>query len=175
VTSARKLYTNRLNARASTGPKTVAGKARAAQNARRHGLTVAALGDPAMAREIGRLARELAGASADRERFEAACRIVAAQIDLLHIRQARVPLLSRGLADPEAIERLAAIDLYEGYARALRKRGIRELGSARPPAAKHSAQPIQADSGADGIDLAAVLRKLRARRNPRKHTLGSIL
>jgi hypothetical protein len=175
VTSARKLYTNRLNARASTGPRTAAGKACAAQNARRHGLTVAALSDPAMAREIGRLARELAGAHADRERFEAACRIVAAQIDLLHVRQARLPLLSKAFEDPESIKRLAAIDLYEGYARALRKRGIREFGSARPPVAKDSAQPIWANNGADGIDLPAVLRKLRGRRNPRKHTSGSVL
>jgi hypothetical protein len=34
VTSARKIEANRRNARASTGPRTVAGKARAAQNAR---------------------------------------------------------------------------------------------------------------------------------------------
>ena len=42
MTSARKLEANRRNARASTGPRTAAGKARAAQNARRHGLSLAA-------------------------------------------------------------------------------------------------------------------------------------
>ncbi len=39
MTSSRKINTNRENARKSTGPSSVAGKQRAAQNARRHGLT----------------------------------------------------------------------------------------------------------------------------------------
>jgi hypothetical protein len=43
VSSLRKLYANWLNARFSTGPRTAAGKARAAQNARKHGLRVPAL------------------------------------------------------------------------------------------------------------------------------------
>ena len=39
MTSGRQLAANRANARRSTGPKTAAGKARSAGNARRHGLT----------------------------------------------------------------------------------------------------------------------------------------
>ena len=46
VASVRKAEANRRNARASTGPRTVAGKARAAQNARRHGLNLPARYDP---------------------------------------------------------------------------------------------------------------------------------
>ena len=38
--SARKIKANRANARASTGPRTKAGKERAAKNSRRHGLSV---------------------------------------------------------------------------------------------------------------------------------------
>jgi hypothetical protein len=70
VTSPRKRRANRRNARASTGPRTAAGKARAAQNARKHGLRVPALRDPAMAKNIGELARKLAGPAADAQRFE---------------------------------------------------------------------------------------------------------
>jgi len=79
VSSLRKLYANWLNARFSTGPRTAAGKARAAQNARKHGLRVPALRDPAMAKNIGALARKLAGPNADAQRFAAACRLVAAR------------------------------------------------------------------------------------------------
>ena len=104
MTSLRQRYANRLNARASTGPRTAAGKARAAQNARKHGLRVPALRDPEKTRNIAELARKLAGPTADAQRFEAACRLVAAQIDLLDIREARLPLLARALEDRAAIK-----------------------------------------------------------------------
>src|SRR5258708_36082051 len=56
VTSERKSAANRRNARASTGPKTAAGKARVARNARRHGLNVPIAADPALEREVEVLA-----------------------------------------------------------------------------------------------------------------------
>ena len=59
VTSERKSAANRCNARASTGPKTAAGKARVACNARRHGLTVPIAADPALAREVEVLAQAI--------------------------------------------------------------------------------------------------------------------
>ena len=73
MTSARKIAANRRNALASTGPRTAAGKARVAQNARRHGLTLPACCDPAWSDEIKALARSIAGEDADAERLELAC------------------------------------------------------------------------------------------------------
>ncbi len=55
----RRLAANRRNARASTGPRTAAGKARVARNARRHGLNVAVADDPALSAEAAELARAI--------------------------------------------------------------------------------------------------------------------
>lgn len=45
MTSERRIAANRANARKSTGPRTAAGRRRASQNARRHGLTTAPSAD----------------------------------------------------------------------------------------------------------------------------------
>jgi hypothetical protein len=101
VISARKLRANRANARASTGPRTAAGKASAASNARRHGLNLSVLADPALTAEVEDLAREIGGEGANPELQEFASRIAEAQIDLVRVRRARHHLLSRALAAPD--------------------------------------------------------------------------
>jgi hypothetical protein len=63
------------------------------------------------------LARKLAGPTADARRFEAACRLAAPQIDVLDIREARLPLLARALEDRAAIKSLATLYRYESDAR----------------------------------------------------------
>jgi len=134
VTSARQRDANRRNARSSTGPRTSAGKARAAQNARRHGLSVPARYDPSRWDEIEALARAIVGADADPERLELARRIAEAQIDIIRARSARrdrFPTSPAALLAPAAIARLAAIDRYERRAWSRRKRAIRELDDAR--------------------------------------------
>ena len=55
----RQARANRANARRSTGPTSARGKARAAQNARRHGLSQDILADPVLAREVEDLAQRL--------------------------------------------------------------------------------------------------------------------
>ena len=160
MTSLRRRYANRLNARASTGPRTAAGKARAAQNARKHGLRVPALRDPEKTRNIAELARKLAGPTADAQRFEAACRLVAAQIDILDIREARLPLLARALEDRAAIKSLATLDRYESDARSLRKSAARKLAAARAAASTGSGETILNETSDNEIDIAAVLRRL---------------
>lgn len=101
MTSARKLNANRANARASTGPRTAAGKKRATRNALRHGLSLSILGNPTLSAEAGNLAREIAGEGATPDILELARWVAEAQIDLIRIRQARHDLLSRDLNDPE--------------------------------------------------------------------------
>jgi len=59
--SERKRAANCANARSSTGPRTAAGKTRAAKNALRHGLRSPVLSDPVLMAEVESLAKEIAG------------------------------------------------------------------------------------------------------------------
>jgi len=99
--SQRKIKANRANAKASTGPRTALGKSRAAQNARRHGLSVSIFADPARLKEFADLACIIAGEGASPNVIELASRVAEAQIDILRIRQKRYELLSLDLNDPE--------------------------------------------------------------------------
>src|SRR4029079_8883763 len=95
--STRKLEANRNNARASTGPKTAAGKARVARNAFQHGLSVSVLADPNRSEDVRIAALSIAGQDASREAQEFAFRFVAAQFDLIRVRQAGWELIAREL------------------------------------------------------------------------------
>ena len=97
--SARKRFANQANARASTGPKTAAGKATAAQNARRHGLNLPVLADPVLSSEVEEFARAISG---DHQGLHTlACPIAEAQIDRVRVRRARHDLISRCWSDPK--------------------------------------------------------------------------
>jgi hypothetical protein len=127
--SPRRLYANRRNARASTGPRTAAGKARAAQNARRHGLSGAAC-DPARDHDVEVLARKIAGDGADDGRIVLARRIAEAQLDLMRARRARGAPTVDTLSTSGAIRRRAAIDRYERRAWSRRRRAIEHFDDA---------------------------------------------
>ena len=98
MTSARKITANRANARASTGPQTTRGRARAARNALRHGLSLPVGSIPAMSEEVETLAREIAGPGANAETQELARRVAEAQIDLRRVRYAGHQFLSDTLS-----------------------------------------------------------------------------
>jgi hypothetical protein len=95
------------------GPRTAAGKRRVAQNARSHGLSLAACLEPSVAAEVEALARRICGASdaTTREAPDAssrlpphalflARRIAQAQFDVRRVRLARHGLLTTNFADP---------------------------------------------------------------------------
>ena len=56
---ARRDFANRLNARKSTGPRTAAGKAAVARNARRHGLSLPLWREQAIERDVDALAQRI--------------------------------------------------------------------------------------------------------------------
>ena len=99
MTSDRKIKANRANARASAGPKTAVGRARAAKNALRHALSLPFCSTPALSEEVETFARKFAGPSANAEIQELARRVAEAQIDLRRVRYAH-QLMSDVLSDP---------------------------------------------------------------------------
>jgi hypothetical protein len=103
--SDRRQRANRANAKSSTGPKTAAGKARAAQNAFRHGLNVPVRSDPLLAPEIEAMARKISGPYGDAETMQGARRIAEAQFDLNRVRNRRRLLTTQFLVDPYFVPR----------------------------------------------------------------------
>jgi hypothetical protein len=100
MTSQRQQRANRANAKASTGPKTMAGKARAGANSLRHGLSTSVLGDAQWGPQVEALARRIAGEDADAELLALARRIGEAQIDLTRMRVHRRRVIEQAYADP---------------------------------------------------------------------------
>ena len=131
--SARWRYTNRVNARASTGPKTAPGKAKVARNAFKHGLSLPVLADPAVAPEVEELARTIGtsvtGQTLDGRRHELACRVAEAVIDLRRVRLAKEPLRREMETDPKhmtkPLKEFLRLDRYEARAFYRRKIAIR--------------------------------------------------
>jgi hypothetical protein len=81
----RSVIANRLNSQRSTGPKSIGGKARSAQNARRHGLAAGLDVDIA---ERDALAFKIAQSEADPVAFAVAQEIANADLELCRVRQA---------------------------------------------------------------------------------------
>lgn len=122
MTSYARIVANRANAARSTGPRTHAGKARAARNARRHGLSVPVLADPALVPEVEALASKLAGEGATPARRAAAVRIAEAQVDVGRIRRFRRALTAELSAGRDVTKQLVRLDRYEQ--RALVRRSL---------------------------------------------------
>jgi hypothetical protein len=119
LTSEKQRRANQANARASSGPKTKAGKARSAQNALRHGLSIPVCKEPSLSSQAEEIARKLARPDPDDTLLDRARAVSEAQVDLNRVRARRNALVSRLLADPE----YQPLSAYKGQVRKLRTIG----------------------------------------------------
>ena len=142
MTSERKITANRANARASTGPRTTRGRARAARNALRHALSLPVCSIPALSEEVETLARDIAGRGANAQTQELARRVAEAQIDLRRVRSARHQFLSDTLSKEN----------YESYANMRMKvKLLRALLRPNPPDISMEALEFATPQGPDKL------------------------
>ncbi|MBR0703693.1 hypothetical protein JQ599_27565 [Bradyrhizobium diazoefficiens] len=124
MASNRKIMTNRLNAKRSTGPKTEAGRARSSRNARQHGLSRLNLEDNAGSDAA---AGAITVSFAQPQDASTVHDLVRASIWLAHIRDVRHGMLAALLdcPNPKQLKRLTGLERYERSARAAQRRVLR--------------------------------------------------
>ena len=113
----RQIAANRANARRSTGPRSRAGRKRAAGNATVHGLTANLVSNTALAELVEKLAREIAGSTDDAILLQYARHAAHAEIDLARVRRIKVALIER----VSAIGTLDCSPVFENV------RGVRKI------------------------------------------------
>jgi hypothetical protein len=121
VTSKRKIESNRRNAQASTGPKTVKGRARSARNALRYGLSLPVSADADLSEQIELLTEEIAESGANAETLERARQFAEAQTEVRRVRYIRHQLLSKALSEPYYGSRADVLKKARLIGRLLRK------------------------------------------------------
>jgi hypothetical protein len=98
VASERQIEANRRNASGSTGPRSAAGKKRAARNAYRHGLSFSLTSSAAIEKQVNKLSRKIAGNTKSEIILRYARDAAEAELELERIRQVKIALVERVLA-----------------------------------------------------------------------------
>jgi hypothetical protein len=127
MTSDLKVASNQKNAKNSTGPKSDAGKRRAARNALSHGLAVPVSNIAALQSDIETLALSIARASGERAITELSRQVAEAQLEILRIRSVRAAIFATETSYDELNNRLASLERYERRAFSRRKRALRAM------------------------------------------------
>jgi hypothetical protein len=125
MTTEQQRRANKLNAARSTGPRTESGKARASNNALKHGLSISIARDPGKTQAITQLAAMLSPGES-----EHALKAAEACLELVRIREHKAAASSRA----EVTERQCktadfdlAVGRYERRAISKRNRALRSL------------------------------------------------
>lgn len=131
MASDKKVTANRKNAKASTGPRSGAGKRRSSRNAVQHGLAVTIESDPGWQDGVEILAKVFCSTMGDPRDPVRCLEASRAAIDLLRIRQIRSNILRKLSANRGADDYysdlngvLAKLDRYERRAISRRKRAF---------------------------------------------------
>jgi hypothetical protein len=123
----RQIAANRLNARKSTGPRSVAAKERASRNAYRHGLTLSLPSDAGTEKRLDKFARKIAGNSKNAIVIEHARTAARAEFDLARVRHVKVALIQR----VSALGALDAPQVFDSLAEEIRY--LKSILSGRAP------------------------------------------
>jgi hypothetical protein len=92
VATERQIAANRANASKSTGPRSAAGKKRAADNSFRHGLTLR-YSDAKLTRQLDIRARLMVGETDDNVTLELARTVAEAELEIARVRQVKATLI----------------------------------------------------------------------------------
>jgi hypothetical protein len=111
--SARKLASNRANAKKATGPKSIRGKRRSARNALTHGLAVPVSNIASLQSDVQVLALIIARASGQTVITEISRQAAEAQLEILRIRKVRAAILASEMSYDGLNNRLAGLERYE--------------------------------------------------------------
>jgi hypothetical protein len=109
VASERQIAANRTNSRKSTGPKSRAGKARATQNAYRHGLAAPASVDANWFEKVEKLVSEIVDSTAGLVDLAQAGLIASAELEVQRVRATIMATISQTFAGAGREGRGAAI------------------------------------------------------------------
>lgn len=143
MTSERAIRANRSNAKASTGPRTRAGKARSGQNARKHGLSAAG-SNPEVDAEVTRLVELIMDEyGGDEVTRDAARSLAETQVQVRSVRAYKVALLRNSVLSrgpdggpgrdpssentPNVTQILEGLERYERRAFSRRKSALRRF------------------------------------------------